>query len=223
MGLARVVGLFLLMQTVMLVTEGAWAADWELARERNGIQVWTRDEPGYPIRAFRAATVVKSSLSGLVSLIMDTDRASQWAYRTTRIDVLRRDDEAATFVIRAETDFPWPLSNRDVVLAGQISQEEKSRTVTIRSRSTPAGQYALRAGFVRMPDMAGDWIFRPLGDGLVEVTMVGRADPGGSIPPGLVSLLIHETPYQTLRGLRKIITEERYQRSRFQKLRELQE
>lgn len=219
MGWIKVVGLFLM----MLVTTGTWAAEWELARDRSGIQVWTRDEPGYPIRAFKAVTVVKSSLSGLVSLILDTDRASEWAYRTRRIEVLRRDDEAATFMIRGETDFPWPFSDRDVVMTGQISQDEKSRTVTIHSYSTPAGLIATSPGFVRMPDMKGDWIFRPLGKGLVEVTMVGRADPGGNIPAGLVSMLIHETPYQTLLGLRKVITDERYQRTRILKIREQQD
>lgn len=208
---------------LMLVATGSWASEWELARDRSGIQVWTREEPGFPIHAFKATTVVKSSLSGLVSLILDTDRASQWAYRTTRIEVLRRDDEAATFLIRAETDFPWPFSDRDVILAGQISQDEKTRVVTIHSYSTPPGQYATASGFVRMPEMKGDWIFRPLGAGLVEVTMVGRADPGGNIPGGLVSMIIHETPYQTLSGLRKIIVDERYQRARILKIRELQE
>ena len=173
---------------------------------------------------FRSAvTVVKSSLSGLVSLILDTDRASEWAYRTRRIEVLRRDDETATFMIRGETDFPWPFSDRDVVMLGQISQDEKSRTVTIHSYSTPPGLIAIRSGYVRMPDMRGDWIFRPLGKGLVEVTMVGRADPGGNIPASLVSMLIHETPYQTLLGLRKMIADERYQHARILKLREQQD
>lgn len=215
---ARVVGLLLL-----LVTAGASAMEWELARDRNGVKVWTREEPGFPISAFKAVTVVDSSLSGLVSLILDTDSVSQWAYRVLRIEVLSRDDAAATFIIRTETDFPWPLSNRDVVLAGQVSQDEKSRIVTVRSRSTPLGQYPPHPDFVRMPEMIGDWIFRPLGHGKVEVTMIGRANPAGNIPFGVVSLIIHETPYQTLIGLRKIIGQERYQRARLSQIRELQE
>lgn len=215
---ARVVGLLLL-----LVTAGASAMEWELARDRNGVKVWTREEPGFPISAFKAVTVVDSSLAGLVSLILDTDSVSQWAYRVLRIEVLSRDDAAATFIIRTETDFPWPLSNRDVVLAGQVSQDEKSRIVTVRSRSTPLGQYPPHPDFVRMPEMIGDWIFRPLGHGKVEVTMIGRANPAGNIPFGVVSLIIHETPYQTLIGLRKIIGQERYQRARLSQIRELQE
>ena len=215
---SRLVGVALL----LLVSVVSQAAEWELARDRNGIKVWTRNEPGYPIRAFKAVTTVDSSLSGLVSLIMDTDHVSEWAYRILGVNVLTRDDDAATFVIYTKTDFPWPLSNRDVVLAGQIAQDEKTKLVTIRSRSTPAGQYPEQPGFLRMPDMVGDWIFRPLGAGKVEVTMIGRADPSGNIPFGVVNLIIHETPYRTLQGLRQVIGADRYQRARLKQIKELQ-
>lgn len=189
------------------------ASEWDLVRDRNGIKVWTRDEPGFPIRAFKAVTVVEASLTGLVTLIMDTERVDTWAYRVVRIEVLARDDDAGTFVIRTETDFPWPLTNRDVVLLGKVTQDEKTRTVTIRSRSLPAGQYPVHPDFVRMPEMVGDWIFRPLPGGRVEVTMIGRADPSGNVPPGVVNLIIHETPYLTLAGLRKRIGDERYRQA----------
>ena len=215
---SRLVGVALL----LLVSVVSQAAEWELARDRNGIKVWTRNEPGYPIRAFKAVTPVDSSLSGLVSLIMDTDHVSEWAYRILGVNVLTRDDDAATFVIYTKTDFPWPLSNRDVVLAGQIAQDEKTKLVTIRSRSTPAGQYPEQPGFLRMPDMVGDWIFRPLGAGKVEVTMIGRANPSGNIPFGVVNLIIHETPYRTLQGLRQVIGADRYQRARLKQIKELQ-
>lgn len=207
-----------------IASMAAMAAEWELARDRKGIKVWTKEEPGYPIRAFKAVTVVESSLTGLVTLIMDTDRVDQWAYRVMRIEVLSRDDEAGTFVIRTETDFPWPLTNRDVVLVGKVSQDDKSRVVTIRSRSTPPGQYPLHPDFLRMPDMVGDWIFRPLPGGRVEVTMIGRANPSGNIPFGVVNLIIHETPYLTLLGLRELISNERYRNApRLKQIRELDE
>lgn len=209
---------------MLMAATNVMAAEWELARDRKGIKVWTREEPGYPIRAFKAVTVVESSLTALVTLIMDTDRVDQWAYRVMRIEVLARDDDAGTFVIRTETDFPWPLSNRDVVLVGKVSQDERSRVVTIRSRSAATGQYPLHPDFLRMPDMVGDWIFRPLSGGRVEVTMIGRANPSGNIPFGVVNLIIHETPYLTLLGLRELISDERYRNApRLKQIRELDE
>lgn len=185
--------------------------DWALARDSSDIKVWTRSVPNYPIKAFKAVTVVKSSLSGLIALIMDTERADQWIYRTLRVDVLKRDDEKSTFVIRMVTDFPWPLSNRDAIVAGHMTQDERTGAIVISSRSLVSSQYPPLLDFVRMPDIDGNWTFRPLNNGLVEVTMQGRADPGGSIPASVVNLMIHETPYRTLLGLRRVIADRRYQ------------
>ncbi len=211
-----------LLPLLLFISSAVHADDWSLARDSSNIKVWTRHIPDYPIRGFKAVTVVKSSLGGLLALIMDTERADQWIYRITQVDVLKRDDEKASFVIRVVTDFPWPLSNRDVIVAGQISQDEKTGAVVVSSRSLALPQYPPLDDFVRMPDIDGSWIFRPLANGLVEVTMQGRADPGGSIPAGIVNLIIHETPYRTLQGLRRVIGDRRYQDVSFPSIKEPQ-
>lgn len=212
-----------LLAAFLIVISGyAFAGDdgWVLARDRDGIKVWTRDIPDYPIRGFKAVMTVNSSLRGLVNLILDTDNASRWVYRTNRIQLLKRDTEAATFIIRVETDFPWPLSDRDVVLDGKIVQDTKTGAVTIQSHSVDSVEYPKRPDFVRMPDMQGTWIFRPLGKDLVEVTMLGRADPGGNIPAGIVNLIIQETPYRTMQRMREVLTEPKYQNTPLPQIRE---
>lgn len=195
----------------------AQASD-EPVKDSHGIKVWTYEIPNYPIRGFKATTVVKSSLSGLVNLIMDTDNASEWVYRTDKIEVLKRDDAQQTFLVRAETDFPWPLKDRDVIVQGKVSQDPASLVVTIQSQSV--GGYPAREDFVRMPDMQGTWIFKPLGKGQVEVTMIGRADPAGVLPHAVINLVIQETPYNTLKGLQKVIGAEKYQKPRLKQIQE---
>lgn len=187
--------------------------------EHNQVKVWTCAIPGEPLRGFRAVTTVRSSLSGLVALLLDTGAAPQWVFRTNRIELLRRDDRAQTFTIRAETNF-WPLQDRDVVMNGRIYQDPASLAVHIDSQNTAPGQYPERSEFVRMPKMRGNWEFRPVGNGLVEVSMTGLADPGGSIPDFLVNLVIKETPYQTLLGLRQVVAQPRYQQARIEGIRE---
>jgi hypothetical protein len=205
----------------LLLSSAAFADEnWSLARDSSDIKVWTRVIPNYPIRAFKAVTVVKSSLGGLVGLLMDTERAPQWIYRTSQVEILKRDDEKATFLIRVLTDFPWPLSDRDAVVAGSISQDERTGVVTVSSHSVSGTQYPVPQNIVRMPDFEGNWTFRSLGNGLVEVTMQGRADPGGNIPASVVNLIIHETPYYTLKGLREVIGDSRYQVAHFSQIKE---
>lgn len=198
---------------------GSDARDVQQVLSRNAVIVWTCEIPAEPLRGFKAVTTVRSSLSGLVALLLDTTAAPQWVFRTSRIELLRRDDRAQTFTVRAETDF-WPLQDRDVVINGRIAQDPASLVVVIDSQSAPPGQYPIRDEFVRMPNMRGHWEFRPLGNGLVEVTMTGIADPGGAIPGFLVNLVIKETPYQTLLGLRRLVGQPRYQQSHLEGIRE---
>lgn len=188
------------------------SADWSLARHAEGIKVWTRDVSGYPLREFRAETTVHSTLAGLVTLVMDTEQAATWIYRTRRVDILQRNNRDATFVVRMVTDFPWPLTDRDAVVAGRIFQAGDG-TVHIISQSLQDDSTPDDPALVRMRDFYGNWTFRPLPDGRVHVTMQGRADPGGTLPHAIVNLLIHDTPFQTLRGLRRVIGQPRYQQS----------
>lgn len=197
------------------------AQDESLVIDRQQVKVWTVREPDAPLRGCRAVTTVRSSLSGLVRLIMDTHAAPDWVYRTSRMQLLRSDEQAGTFTVLAEMDF-WPLPDRDVVVEGRVSQDPVSLLVTVDSHALRQSALPPRAGFVRMRSMRGLWEFRPLGHGLVEVSMSGHADPGGHIPDFLVNLMIKETPYRTLLGLRRVIAGARYQQERVPGIREPQ-
>lgn len=54
----------------------------KLILDKNNIKIWSYKVPKSPLSGFKAVTTVKSSLSGLVSLITDTQNANRWLYRT---------------------------------------------------------------------------------------------------------------------------------------------
>lgn len=196
---------------------GTVAASTAPAIDRNDITVWTYPAPGSPLHEFKAVTRVRSSLSGLIALLMDTGAADQWIYRTRRMQLLSRDDAAQTFTLHVVTNF-WPLKDRDVVVSGTLQQDPASLLVVVTSTSTEDARAPANPAYVRMPEMNGRWEFRPLGKGEVEVTMYGRADPGGRLPHFLVNLFTSEVPYQTLAGLRRRIGH--YQQARLEGLQE---
>lgn len=214
----------ILLLLVMSLSAPACAAleggGWEGGKESDGIRVWTRAIPGSPVRAFKATMVTKTSLAGLVNLIQDTDNAPRWVYSTDRIQLLKRDIDKGTFVLRAQINIPWPLTDRDVIVGGQVVQDEKTHVVTITSRALVSPEYPADPAYVRMPQMEGLWVFRPMGNDLVEVTMYGHADPGGHIPPGIVNMMIDMTPRKTLEGMRRMLPDPRYQRAPLPQIRE---
>src|SRR6218665_1930136 len=137
---------------VFLLARPAMAADWQLAVDSHDVRVWTRTIPDYPIREIRAETTVKSTLNGLVALLMDTDSAARWIYRTDRIDLLKRDDASGSFLIHIMTDFPWPLTDRDAVVEGRITQDASSGMIAVSSHAVTVSAYPATKDFVRMPD-----------------------------------------------------------------------
>jgi hypothetical protein len=186
------------------------ANESRLVLDRQGIKIWAYQVPDSPLYGFKAVTTVKSTLSGLVALIGDTNNAHKWIYKTKAIDLLERNDSARTFAVRVVTDFPWPFRDRDAVVVGSIDQDPHTLRVRIDSHSA---QKPVKDCCVRMPMVEGSWILKPLPAGMVEITMTGHADPGGYIPAGAVNLLVQQYPFYTLKGLRKIIGESLYQQS----------
>lgn len=194
------------------------ASSLKLVLDKQGVKVWSYQVPNSPLAGFKAVTTVRSTLSGLVNLIADTHNANRWIYRTKDVELLQRNDADMTFAVRVITDFPWPFKDREALVAGKIVQDPSS--LRVRIDSSNINTVPPRNGCLRMPVVEGSWIFRPLGDGQVEVTMTGHADPGGMIPSSVVNLLIQEHPYNTLKGLRRIVGEERYQHPHFEGIRE---
>lgn len=215
--LKRILLLIMLFAPAVVLAD---AGAWEGGKESDGIRVWTREVPGSTVRAFKASMVVRTTLSGLVNLIQDTDNASRWVYSTERIELIRQDVEKGTFLLRAQLNFPWPLTDRDVFVAGQLAQDERTLAVTINSRGVSGPEYPVDPAYVRMPTMEGTWIFRPLAGGMVEVTMFGHADPGGHIPTGIINMLLDVTPRKTLEGMRRLLPEPRYQKAVMPQIRE---
>jgi hypothetical protein len=215
--LSRLLVLFSLLSGAALAYDPP-AEDSRLVLDRQGIRIWAYQVPNNPLYGFKAVTTVKSTLSGLVSLIADTENARKWIYRTKSVEPIERNDADLHFSVRVITDFPWPFRDREALVAGQIAQDPQTLKVRIDSNSVTT--LPPKACCVRMPMVEGSWIFRPVGNGLVEITMTGHADPGGNIPTSAVNLLIQEYPYNTLKGLRKLIGDDRYQKSHFATIRE---
>jgi len=196
--------------------------DLKLVLDKQNIKIWSYQVPKSSLYGFKAVTVVKSSLAGLVGLITDTEHANRWLYRTSGIDVLQRSENNQSFTIRVVTDFPWPFTDREALVDVRIAQDPKTAKVRIDSNESPnAANYPIKECCLRMPMVQGYWSFKPLINGMVEVTMSGHADPGGRIPATAVNFLIQEHPYNTLKGLRKIIGEPSYQKLQYVYIREL--
>lgn len=201
--------LSIMSQSAIAVVE---QVNMKLILDKNGIKIWSYRLPDSPYHGFKAVTTVKSSLTGAVAMVMDTQAANRWLYRTLAVEPIQLQNNSMDFLIRVVSDFPWPFKDREAIVKGKITQDSNSHCVTIDSQSLD--DYPISDNHERMPRVEGGWLFRPLANGMVEVTMTGHADLGGAVPAVIVNLLIQEHPYQSLLAMKKIIGESRFQTAR---------
>ena len=185
----------------------------KLVIDRQGVKVWTYQVDGNPSFNYRATTVLNSNLVGAVAAIMDTSYLHEWVPHTRRVQMLSRDDQAGTFTLLMEIDFPFPLKDRDVVVAGTMKQQPDG-SVLIQNTAVADPRAPVRAKFIRITRYEGSWLVRPLSGTRTEVTTIGYADPAGSLPNAIVNMFVQQQPYLMLRNMKNVVQSARYQRAK---------
>jgi len=176
--------------------------DWELAKEKDGIQVFTRTPEGSQVREFKANTVVNADVKSLENVMFDVDSYVDWQSNTSesmKFEVVS-DTEEYLYIV---TDVPWPMKDRDLVLHS-LKQRSPDGKVSITLLSAPE-KLATTTKAIRMAEAAGKWVFTPLGDGKTEIFYTFYGDPAGSIPNWVINMFIVDGPYKTLTNLKQLV------------------
>ncbi|MBV1913875.1 MAG: START domain-containing protein [Pseudomonadales bacterium] len=178
-------------------------ADWTLKKDDEGIQVYTQPNPNSPLDEFKGTVELRARLSSLVKLIRDTDHSQDWMHSSGGTEVIIKINPQEQ-VIRNITLSPWPVSDRDVILKASSHQDPETLIITIELHSL-SNHTPEQAGFVRMPKLDGKWVFKPMAQGVVQVSYELKIDPGGSIPGWLARSSTTDIPFNTLKQMREIV------------------
>ena len=179
----------------------AWAGEWELALEENGITVYTRESEGSDNLAFRGVVTLPQSVDEVAAVIEDTASYPAWYARCESAEVVAREPDAWRLV-HMKIAMPFPTSDRDVVV--RVVPEHSGGTRVMRI-STAEGVVPEQSGYVRMGAVEGSWTLEPDPSGGTRVTLEQLNDPGGSLPSWLSNMLVTDQPSSTLAGLRDTV------------------
>lgn len=78
------------------------------------------------------------------------------------------------------------------------------------SRAT-IGEVPKVQGVIRVEDAVTQWHFVPLENGRVRVESYAHIDPNGATPAWLTNILIVDSPFKTMRRMRDILAQGKYQ------------
>lgn len=183
---------------------------WDLALEKNGIQIFTRKWPGSDFVAVKTVQVIQSSLTSIVANLLDINNFPEWVKDMKEARLLVDFNHQSQRAIYMHMDMPWPLQDRDIVVQQTLSQDPESFTVTINEEKR-TDLFPEIPGIVRVPSVNSQFVLTPLAEGGVRMIWQGHNEPGGIIPPFLVNWLIDHVFYDSSLNMRTRFEAEEFQ------------
>jgi len=185
-----------------LAAGAARAADWELKKQAEGIDVYTRPVAGSEIKAFKGEGIVRVEVAAIVALLRDASRFKDWFPDTGESKRLERDGDV-TYQYSVMT-MPWPISDRDNIFRTVTTRDEATGRVEISVDAAP-DSHPIQPGRHRVTHATGTWQLTPKAPQETHVAFTMHLEPGGGIPDWMVNARIVATPYGALVNMRRIL------------------
>ena len=189
-------------------------AEWTLAKDHQGVKVYTRQVEGIDFKEFKGVITIKTSLASLVALVRDVEALPDWMKNCSKSKVLKQINTNETYTYSL-SKAPWPVKDRDSIIHSVISQARGTSVVTIKQVSKP-DYIKEKKDIIRVKRIKGFWQFAPQEGGKIEVVYQALSDPGGAVPVWLVNSTLVSQPYETLLNMQKAVQREKYQKAKLE-------
>jgi hypothetical protein len=193
--------IFTLLVLMVLGVSATGQDNWELRKNKEGIQALSAEFPGSRIKAIKVVATFDATPAQIAAKVMDTDNAVDWISHIKSTYTIKRVSTNELYYY-AEISLPWPVSNRDFV-AHLIMVEDPKTGVIIIDGPVVANMIANKKGIVRINDSAGKWVILPEGNNKARVEYSIHVDPAGSLPAWIVNMFSVEAPMEIFENLRK--------------------
>ena len=173
---------------------------WTLKQDKDGIKIYTADVKDSKIKALKVESEFDATPAAVTAAIMDIKGSKRWIYSTETAYVIKRSSPSDIYYYTM-VKMPWPVKNRDFVGHLVVKQDPKTKVVTINGSCVP-GMVPKKKNAVRVLNSPARWVLTSEGKGRVKVVYTLHADPGGSLPTGLVNMFATKGPSESFKKLR---------------------
>lgn len=182
--------------------------NWVLSNEKDGLKVYYKDGSDSKVKELKFTFTVNSTLSAIVSLLDDVSSYPKWVYKMDESKVLDRISEKEMYYYNV-MDFPWPLSDRDMISHTRIYQDKETKIVTSHSLGAPSHITEIE-DIVRIKTLEIKYIIKPNFDGTITIDYYLKSDPAGNLPAWLINLALEYGPTETIKSFRNLLKQEPY-------------
>ena len=94
----------------------------------------------------------------------------------------------------------WPIQDRDNVSKMTLIKKKNEQLLTIHPENN---FFAKKEGYLRLKNFKGFWYMKKLPNNQTLVVQQVYGNPGGSIAPFMVNMVVARGPFETFKALRE--------------------
>lgn len=202
-GLVLLLVLSLSLHHLPIQAQAPSTVNWKLAKQANGIQVYTADVDGSNRKYIKVKADLEGSLNKVKAVFQNIAQQKAWVYSTKQAYLIQQVDDH-TLLYYNETSLPWPASNRDVAINMKLTEDNAQHKLVITQEGKPSAA-PTHKGVVRIPHLSANWQFHEVANNQLTAEYYLDLDPGGSLPTWVINMFIAKGPYETFMQLRQML------------------
>jgi hypothetical protein len=182
---------------------------WKLAKEAEGIKVYTRSVPGSSANEFKGIAEIDAPIEVIVEVFKDIPSFTQWYGFCKEIKLLKHDPEnhrVMYFVLKTM----GPVKDRDIVMEAFDKFDKQAGKYNIAIDSIKEELVPIQDKYVRMTDLNATYSMNRIAQDRTYVVYTVKADPAGYIPAFISNIIQKDQPFLTLKGLREMVKKDVY-------------
>ncbi len=203
---------------IMLYSSAYTEYRWKLVKDSEGISVFNRNVDGSELKEFRVEAVIDAPVEVIFEVMIDVSAGPLWMNRCIESELVKnivkftvsKNSFHSIDLVYNATGAPFPVSNRDFIVESDTIYDFKTGTINIKFHAVNDSSIPLRKGYVRMTDLTGSWSFKYIDPYHTKAVYQVKQNPGGSLPASMINYTGKSLPYNTIAGLRRIVTDNKY-------------
>lgn len=175
---------------------------WEFAKEKDGVKLYTRKEPGKTIRGYKGVATIMAPADKVLSLVENANNTSWWDKNVTVIKVLlyEKMKRARFYMVY---DLPWPVTDRDLCVEATV-EVYPGGGGSVTTLPLP-GCAPESSDYIRIRQYRQKWTILPAQGNSATITLEGYVDPAGSIPDWLSNMIVVDSPLKVINTVRSTL------------------
>jgi len=194
----------------IFAAEPAHTDDWKLAKQTNGVAIYSRLHPGSHLKEFKAIGEIEASSETVHKVIDDVEAYSSFMPYTAECRVIQRNSDS---ILTYQRISPKIVGDRDYTLRIEQKSWPTDNGPAYLNRWNPANEHgpAEKAGVFRVKLCEGSWLLEPIAPDKTRATYFVFTDSGINVPAFLANTISETGIAKLFAAVRKQAKEPKYQ------------